>query len=511
MPEQLLLKIKNNIKPQWKTAFWSSIVIGFLCHLYIFTNALPNHDGLLNTYSSQEKFSSGRFFLSPFSGIGSYFDLPWINGALSILYLAFAAVAITELFGLRKKLSIILSAGLLVTFPTVTSTFSYMFTADAYMLGYLVTVLSLVAAKKYKYGFIPGALLFYVSVGVYQANLPFLLTLVTVFLLNEVLCRKANMKTFTTYFFRFFAVMFIGMALYAISFKAYTTFFSGAISDYQGLNEIGDNPPTLLEAFSLIHESFMHFFFRGFISDMPVNLFEVLNVLTFLAIFIGFIWFVYSHKIHRHVPLFMVSIVLLLSLPLSAYSMYFVSPDVSYHMLMVMGLLSFYLLPVVFYDSYTPAKFITPLLSWSTFLLSALLVFNFAVIANISYFNMNLKYEKSYAFLNRAVDRIEQTEGFNGATKLAVLGRIKMDESISTEEVYESVPKMTGMLGSRFLAHPLHYERMMKNYFGISYDLVTDEEKNDILSSALYDEMEIWPAASSVRIVDDTVIIKLNK
>ncbi|MBU9673913.1 glucosyltransferase domain-containing protein [Planococcus sp. CP5-4] len=510
MPEHLLLRLKNNIKPQWKTAFFAAIIIGFLTHLYIFTNTLPNHDSLFNIYGSQKKFALGRFFLSPFSGISSYFDLPWVNGTLSIFYLALTAVALVELFDLRKNLSIVLTAGLLVTFPTVTSTFSYMFTADAYMLGSLTTVLALILTKKYKYGFLPGALLFYLSVGVYQANLPFLLTLVTVFLIAEILGRKADLKTVGVHILRFFAVTAVGMALYGITFKLYTNFFAGKISDYQGLSEVGDSSVTLAERFTLINDSFQKFFFRGFITDMPVNLFEVLNVVTFVLIILGFSWFAIYHKLYRHGALFGIAIGLLLSLPLSAYCLYFVSAEVSYHMLMVMALISIYFLPIVFYDNYVHVKFTTPFLAWSTVLVSAVLIFNFAIIANIAYFNMNLKYERSYAFLNRVVDRIEETEGASEITTLAIFGRISMDPSVSSEEVPNSVPAMTGMLGSRFLAHPAHYKRMMKNYFGYSYDLATTEEKTAIEASNLYKEMEPWPAASSVRRIDDTIIIKLD-
>lgn len=510
MPEQVLLRLKNAIKPQWKTAFFAALIIGFLTHLFMFTNAIPNHDSLLNIHMSQKKFSLGRFFLSPFSGISSYFDLPWVNGALSIFYLALTSAALTELFGLRKKLSIILTAGLLVTFPTVTSTFSYMFTADAYMLGFFTTVLSLVITKKYTYGFVPGAVLFFVSVGVYQANLPLALTLITVVLLNEILTQQSSLRKTLTYALRFLMTTGIGMALYGITFTLYTNFFAGKISNYQGLNEIGDTSITISERFTLIKESFQEFFFRGYITEMPVNLFEMLNVATFILIILGFVWFAVHHKIYRQGWLLGIAIVLLLSLPISAYSLYFVSSDVSYHMLMVMTLVSFYYVPIVFYDNYTPVKFTTPVLSWSTLLISALIIFNFAIIANISYFNMNLKYERSYAFMNRVVDRIEQTEGVEEATKLAVLGRISMESSVSSVEVPESVPKMTGMLGDRFLAHPPHYKRMMKNYFGYSYGLSSAEEREEIKESDLYKEMEPWPAASAVQRVGDTIIIKLD-
>lgn len=508
MPENLFVKF--HLKPELKTALISSVLIGLFCHLYIFTNAIPNHDGLLNIYSTQEKFSSGRFFLSPFSGVGSFFDLPWINGVLSLLYLAITAMAITELFELRKKISIILTAGLLVSFPTVTSTFSYMFTADGYMLAYAVTSLALLVTQKYKYGFLPGAFLFFLSVGVYQANLPFALTLIAVFLLAQLVSTNLPAKTLLTYTLRFFLMTAIGMAMYAVLFKTYTRFFAGSIADYQGLNEIGENPPTLSESFALINDSFLGFFFNGFMSESPVNLFEVLNVLLFALIILGFVWHFFKQRVYRRPFHLVAAILLLLVMPLLAYSMYFVSPEVSYHMLMVMALVAFYLLPVVFYDRYEPTRFATPALSWATLLLSAVVIFNFALIANISYFNMNLKYEKSYGFMNRVLDRIEQTEGYDQAEKLAVFGRVSMDDNISTGQVHESLPYMTGIMGNRFVAHPLHYERMLKHFFGFSLELVEDEQKEELMQTTLYNEMGIWPAEDSIVILDDTVLIKFK-
>src|SRR5690606_23876910 len=130
------------------------------------------------------------------------------------------------------------------------------------------------------------------------------------------------------YTLRFFLMGTIGMGLYALLFKLYTNFLSGPIADYQGLNEIGSDPPTLSESFTLINDSFQEFFFRGFITDMPVNLFEVLNVLLFGLIVSGFIYLAVHHKTYLKLPLLAIAGVLMLLLPLLAYSMYFISPEV---------------------------------------------------------------------------------------------------------------------------------------------------------------------------------------
>jgi hypothetical protein len=510
MPEQFLSKWIHQLKPQWKAAFLAATIIGFLTHMYIFTNAIPNHDGLINIYTPQFNFNLGRFYLSPFSGISSYFDLPWINGALSVFYLALFSVMMVELLELKKSVSIVLTAGLIVSFPAISAIFSYMFTADGYMAGFLLTASSLLLTKKFKYGFLPGSLLFYVAVGIYQVNLPLLLTLTTLFLISEILYRQITLRKFLTYAFRFFALTAIGMALYTITFTLYRNFFAGQVRDYQGLNEVG-SAISIWEPVIRVRNAFSYFFFRGFGREMPVNFFEIMNAAVFLLIIAGFILLMMARKQALPKSMLAIAAVLFLSLPFSAYSLYFVSPGVNYHMLMTMPLIPFFLLPILFYDNFTAASRKTTFFSWSTVLVSALIIFNFALIANISYFNMNLKYEKSTAAVNRIVNRIEQTAGFENATKLAVLGEISMESKMAATFVPESIPRMTGALGDTFLRFPKHYQYMIENQYGISYDLVTAEEYQSLLASSIYTEMENWPAADSVRIVGDTVILKLGE
>jgi len=124
---------------------------------------------------------------------------------------------------------------------------------------------------------------------------------------------------------------------------------------------------------------------------------------------------------------------------------------------------------------------------------------------------MNLKYEKSAAAANRIVSRIEQTPGYENAEKLAVFGEISMESRMATTFVPESIPRMTGALGETFLRFPRHYQYMFENMYGLSYDLVSPEEYESIFSSSVYQDMDSWPAADSVRINGDTIIIKLSE
>lgn len=510
MPEELIAKWSRKIKPEWKTAFIAAAVFGVLTHLYIFTNYLPHHDGIIRIYTPQEGFEMGRFFLTPFSGVGSYFDLPWINGILSVFYLALTAVVLTELFRLKKKTSIVLTAGLLSTFPAITATMSYTFTVDGYFLATFATVLSLLVAWKYKYGFLPGAFLLYLGVGVYQANLPVILTIATVVLINEILFSKKGLRNLLGYVVRLGLLVVLGMGLYYLTFKLYTNLLSGELQDYQGFDQVGSNSSGLLETFGHIGGGMREFFFRGIVSDWPVNLFEVLNVLLFLLIGIAIFAAAMENRIHLKGGMLPIAILLTLSLPLSAYCLYFISPDIWYHMLMLVSLISFYLLPVVIYDKLAIPSVLSRFTSWSTVVLVLVIIFNFAVIANISYLNMNLKFEKSQAFAQRIVDRMEVTEGFDADTPIAIFGRYPIDSEVSTA-IEQKIPPLTGGIHPILLRGPRHFQSMTDNFLGVTYDFIYNERiLREIRESEVYEKMDPWPAASSVQMSDGILIIKLE-
>src|SRR5690625_4538441 len=163
--------ILTELLEKWKLPFLSTFIVGFLVHSFVFTNRFPNWDSINNFYSSQEKEMSGRFFLTFANGLSSYFELQWLNGVLTLLYLAVIVIMIIVLFNIKNSLVKILISILAVTAPTVASTFSYMYTADGYFLGVALAMVALVVAKHFEKGFLFSPFLIFISVGIYQANL----------------------------------------------------------------------------------------------------------------------------------------------------------------------------------------------------------------------------------------------------------------------------------------------------------------------------------------------------
>lgn len=204
--------------------------------------------------------------------------------------------------------------------------------------------------------------------------------------------------------------------------------------------------------------------------------------------------------------LIMISILLL---PIFPFSLYFVSTEVKYHMLMVISLLVFYFLPIIFYDSFTKINTMTKVYSWTAVIILSLTIFNFALISNISYFNMNLKFEKSYALANRVLDRIEQLEDVDTTNKIAVLGKPhRYIESDSYHTFTQKTPIMTGVIGESLVFDSKRFSNLFNHYMGVKLKSVNREEQEKLKNNNSVKEMPVWPASDSVTIIDDVIVIK---
>ena len=80
------------IKSQWKITFLATWIGGMLAHAYRFFNFLPSWDSMYNFSGTGATYSSGRCFLEFFGKISSKYDMPWVNGALSLFYLCIVSI-----------------------------------------------------------------------------------------------------------------------------------------------------------------------------------------------------------------------------------------------------------------------------------------------------------------------------------------------------------------------------------------------------------------------------------
>lgn len=494
----------KEMKEEWKIAILAVWIGGLLAHAYRFFNYLPTWDSMYNFSGTGHTFSSGRWFLEYVGKITTDYELPWINGALSLFYISIAVIMLIELLDLKSKWSIVVSALLIVTFPTITSTFAYMFTADGYMLSFLLAVAGIYFTEKYKFGVVPGVICVCLSMSIYQAYLSVSLVLVAVICIKRIFIEEYTfLKVFLKEYMQGFTLAG-GAVLNNVLTKVMNASQNVELSSYQGINDV--HLLTLedsLTAVSIVQNAFQIFFQIG--GWREKNIYSLLNSCIFGLILVVSIYFVVKKKLYKRPLELLCVIAAYLCMPLLIYIIRFVSMQVNYHTLMLMSACFIYLMAVMYIEHLTPKEWLEKGLKIAAIIMLGALIYNNTLTANYAYYNMNLSYEKTYAISLDVLRRIEETEGFDADKKIAVIGSY----DASAAEMKPLVPDIAGVTNDIFLMGQDHYFAMWKYCMGREYSSVSGEEREQLKRMSEYAQMDCYPYAGCVRIIGETIVVKM--
>ena len=511
MPEKVLKKLNSHILPQWKACFFTALFVGFMAHLYKITNWLPNWDSLVFRYDLQNMTGLGRWFLSVICSVSSFYDLPFLNGILAIIFHALGAVCICKMFNVNKKITAGLIGGVIVSFPTVTSVMMYNYVADGYGFAFLLSVLSAYCMTNKKPKYLLSVLLIALSTGIYQAYITVTIMLVLLHLINEIIFNKADLKTVLKNALFMLISGALGMVLYSVMLKVMLAVFSMELLEYQGVSATASLSDINLPAsVYVVKEKFIKLFF-----DLSggVNLYVAVN--GFVLIFTLFIYIKYilENKLYKNPLNIFVTVVFGIMLIVGAGALAFINPHVDYHNLMLMGYSVFYLFFLLLYEKGTDKnKKYIEVRCWTVLITAIIIILNQIVIANVSYHKAQMAYEKSYGVLVRIADRIDQIPEAENCEKLLVIGALDNSESYSVN----LPPDITGItdgyiirrddetVGQSVLCSALN------DYCQKNYEFLSGEEKKKLANTETVKAMKKWPHKDCVAVIDDTVVIKLG-
>ena len=511
MPEKALKKLNAYILPEWKVCFFAAIAVGMIAHLYKITNWLPNWDSLVFRYDPQNMVGLGRWFLPVVCSFSSFYDLPFLNGIIAILFHALGAVCICRILNIRKKITAFLIGAIIVSFPTVTSVMMYNYVADGYSIAFFLSTLAALYMIKGKGGYIISAVLIALSVGIYQAYITVTIMLILLWLIDQIIYRRAEFFILLKKSACMLLAGISGMILYSIILKVILSVSSAELLDYQGINSTASlSNIDLVSSLYVIKETFINCFFDF---SKGISIYVILNVFVLLFTFFYYIKYIVKNKIYRKpVELFAV-IASGIALIFGAGALAFINPSVDYHNLMLMGYSVFYIFFLVLYERGTDAnERHTCIKRWAVLAVASVIIINQVVIANVSYHKAQIAYEKSYGVLVRIADRIEQTPDAENCDKILVLGALDNSENYSVN----LPPDITGITDGYIIRADDETVKQsvltaaLRDYCEMDYEFVSGEEKKKLAQSEKVEAMGKWPAKDCVAVVDNTIVIKLG-
>lgn len=508
--EKLIAKLKND---KYKIPFIAAVAIGLITHMTMIVNKFPNGDSMTNFYFDQNMVTSGRWFLVAACGISSFYDLNFVNGILAILFLAVTAVYVTRFFDVQKKAAMILIPAVMVTFPAVAATMAYMYTVDGYMLGLLLSVLAAYLCKKYKFGWIYGAIALAFSLGTYQAYLAVTILLVIFDLIMGII-ENEKIKDLWIKGIKYLGMGVGGGALYYGILRLCLLLQHKELDTYQGINEMGKI--SISELPSMIYDIYYDYGAFALRSRIFVN-----NVISMIAVVILIAACIISvvvlsakSKSYKKWYNWLLFLGFLAIIPLGCNIILLMSSKAEYHLLMRMQWVLFPVFVIVILDKsvgYLESVKEKMSLAKSIYIiLFAIICYNFILADNIAYFNLNERYEKTYAYCVRLLDRIEQTDGYYTGIPVCMVGVVSTDSFPETDVTGKVTDRISSTGGDFLLYRGEQYKEFMKHYLGATLNILEGQAVIDMYDSEEYSKMESFPAKSSVKLVDGIIYVKLE-
>ena len=508
-PTEVFQMWKKNIKSEWKLAFMAAVVIGLMVHLPMMLSDIPNHDGLDSMYFDQNMITSGRWFLMVACGFSSYYTLPWLIGVIALLWLGVTAALLVEFLEVKDRVTIVLISGLLVTFPALASTFAYVFTMDGYMLALMLAVAAVVCVKKLKYGFLPGAVCLAFSLGTYQSYLAFTVILCIYGILMLAL-ENGTVKDKFKKALQYLYMGILGVVLYYGILQVLLKLQGKVLDTYQGINSmesgiLSGGVSSLLSTILNMYRDFFAFTING---NVLVNNTWSMAAFTLLALLTMFVllWMTLQKGWWKKLWFWCLLLLAAVGLPVATNIILLITPNVTYHLLMRYQWVLYLILPISFLSRYGRKEDVTA--SWGVLLAGVVLAGNFAVTDNIAYSNLEKRYEKTYAYCVRLLDRIEQTPGYYQGIPIAMIGVVG-DESYPLTDITGKVTSnMIGMNGDVLLYTGDNYQSFIKHYLGADLNILPAEVMEEIYYSEEYRAMDSFPGENSTQVVDGILYVK---
>ncbi len=508
-------KIRESFKkPFWFTVY-STFIFGLAVHLFGIVNVLHNHDdiseqpaGVGTTLSSGRWFLDilSKFFKSNFEG---NYNLPYFNGILFLILIAVSAGVLVSVFKIKNRYLGSIMGMILVSFPSAVSTLFFKYTSAYYGLAILLSVLAVWILKKYRFGFPLSCLCTALALGIYQAYLPITASIFVLLLIKEALEeRKITFGKIIGRGIYYCASMIVGLILYYIILKIFLHCYDVSLSNYQGISDMGNFQLSALPG--LIRKTFVSF------CMLPLkdycNLAQM-NFIKFAYLALGIIsiavilWHMIKTK--KNILVSAITTVLLIVFPFAVNLIVVMCPNSTIYTLMVYSFAIVLCVPIVLINMMPENPDLPKIQKGIKTVIIALLlsvICCYSYLANVNYTAMYYTNRQAENYLNSMVVQIRMADHYDASKKWAFIGDKIEDPLI--KNAWEKAP-MYGGKGSTYI-NAYSRNRWIQQYFGYKVPMADKDTVNKLAHSEEVQNMPCWPDNGSVRVIDDTVVIKLQ-
>lgn len=509
-----LNELYKKIPKHYKQAFFYAIVFGIICHFYMMTNKLTNHDDIEQLYNKMDLSTSGRWFLQYAGSIGSYFSMPWVNGSLILFYLAISNALVVGLFEIKDRILIILLSGLTMSITTIVALFVFLNSADAYYLGYLLSILGgYLYIRNVKYGKAAFVILNVFSLAIYQIFFGISISIIFIYYIVEFIKGKSNISDTTRKCFKLAFFCLLTLIVYIVSIKY---IFRIKLSTYKGINNMANIDIAYLPiAIGRAYSDIPLFFLGDRLSQF--GFIKYLNYPLFAIFFAMYIFLVNKNLQDSRDKIF--SGILLFLSPLAINFIYLASGDTMVDLRMLATYICIYMFIIILlkeiiteiekYNANIRKKIV--LFSWLIPMILLATIGRFYIVTNKAYMTLDIDSRNMASYTSRVIGRIEEKYFYNKKKEVVFVGlpdiSNKFTDSYTTDDVY-SITFFRRKIPSRWhwTLYPERYAAFpnpIRYYENVDYKRNPDKKLKDLI-----DKSEIFPRENSIFEYNNKIYVK---
>lgn len=499
--------------PRARLIILSSALWGFAAHGYMFFNKFSFHDDVRLPFHIGATVTSGRWFLEVLKWfsekcLGGLFSLPLFNGLLSLFFVALSACLIADLLNIHRKSSCICLAGVMVTFPAFTSTLGYMYTSPFYMIGLLFAVAGsyMICKHEHRFSLLIGCILSACAIGIYQAGLPMILSLMLMYTIYRLDVQGAEFRYWYEGF-RLVGALILTLIIYIVMNHVCLHFTDAVLSDYESINTYGfEGWGEYLHRLKAAYSEFFiapHGKMRNMFPQPPI---EILHI----AIVSFGISLAAARAVHLGTRKFagVKFILLILLFPLAANFAYIMVDTHLTHSLMMYSRVSVFILFIMLLESSLNGMQIPRVVFKVGIAAVACIALFYCRFANICYFKAEFQQSQAISYFTRLVSHIESIDGYSPEFPVAFLNeRKKQGFSAPAIPEFDEIRLLPYYFtDSNLMINNYAWKDFMRMWCGYAPIVIENTERIQKTPEAL--SMPRYPADGSIRVIDGTVVVK---
>lgn len=493
------------------------LFFGFAINLFHLTNTLFNHDNLICASSGiGTTYPLGRWFLGfigdEITKHGFNNNISYFYGYISIIIMCLVAYLLVKFFKIENTIIKYSILFLFITYPVFNGTMFYMFTMPWYMLAVSMSTLSAIIffeAKK-KYACVLSIILFVLSIAIYQAYIPYTITLYLIKLFFDTLdTEEFKLSIFFKKCFEIGMIFIISIVLYALLNNLILNLNGISLTDYQGAN--GMLELSLVGILNGVKNAYSNFFVSILRGTHNINEQLLTRVSTFVLIVL-FIVLLTKDIIKMKKEKVSAFMLLLILFPLAVNFIYVMCGEQSnIYLLMKLGTIFIYMLPLIYIDRRIEQKI---LINGKVLLpICGVILFYNCYMAMYNQQAVYYANEQAKSFFNILYSRILSIDDYNYDYPIVITG--DFDSRLCSNNYVKDNNGYTKMYDGVYESYIHTYSRtaVLRMLIGTSNDIIDYHyvDMSEIKNTKEFKEMGIYPEKNSIDVINEKIVIKTSE